>query len=61
MIDVFIDGLQGNFGEVFRGTLGTTPVALKSIKDETRQQEIIREAAVLTKLRHPSIESISGV
>lgn len=53
---------EGAFGRVFRATKNGQPVALKILKDEIEEPEILarfgREAKVLAQLQHPNIAKI---
>jgi Protein tyrosine and serine/threonine kinase len=55
---------EGNFGTVYAGTLAnTSAVAAKEIRSSrspAAQRELLREAAVLTGLKHPNIVAFLG-
>eukprot|EP01113_Clastostelium_recurvatum_P033953 TRINITY_DN4551_c0_g1_i4.p1 TRINITY_DN4551_c0_g1~~TRINITY_DN4551_c0_g1_i4.p1 ORF type:complete len:897 (-),score=226.11 TRINITY_DN4551_c0_g1_i4:233-2662(-) len=51
---------RGAFGAVFRGMFKGTPVALKEMFSNS-DDEVYREAAVLKKLRYPSVLGYLGV
>jgi len=53
---------EGNFGSVSKGLLNDkTIVALKQLKDNSKTKELIEEAKVLQKLRHPNIIQFFGI
>ena len=49
-------------GDVYRGIWqGTTNVALKKFKQDTRVEDFAREAAILKALHHPNIVQFLGL
>eukprot|EP01116_Phalansterium_solitarium_P016947 TRINITY_DN4051_c0_g5_i3.p1 TRINITY_DN4051_c0_g5~~TRINITY_DN4051_c0_g5_i3.p1 ORF type:complete len:1197 (-),score=247.61 TRINITY_DN4051_c0_g5_i3:657-4247(-) len=53
---------SGNFGTVYKGLyLGTTPVALKKLKDESLADEFATEAITWKTLIHPNIVQFLGI
>jgi len=52
---------EGNFGSVFKGTMNGKEVALKSLKDQEKQQELQAEIKILSKLDHNNIVHFFGM
>lgn len=53
---------EGSYGKVYKCTLDHTPVAIKVLRQETRdkREEFIREVEVLSQLRHPHMVLLLG-
>lgn len=59
-IDYRIGG--GSFGDVYKGVWnGTTPVALKMLKDASQMIEFEKETRLLQSLKHPNIVQYLGL
>ena len=53
---------EGNFGFVLKALLNnSTLVALKQLKDLSRKDELLKEAQILQKLKHPNIIHYFGI
>jgi serine/threonine protein kinase len=50
----------GNFGTVWRGQWNITPVAMKALNTSLPRSDLMSEAKVLSKLRHPNICTCYG-
>ncbi|XP_065188437.1 tyrosine-protein kinase CSK-like [Sycon ciliatum] len=51
----------GEFGEVFAGDFRGMKVAIKTLKDKQAVQAFLKEASVMTALRHPHLVQLLGV
>lgn len=53
---------MGEFGEVYKGTYEGSQVAIKMLKDDTHAaQSFLREASVMTTLRHRNLVVLTGI
>ncbi|XP_076318623.1 tyrosine-protein kinase receptor-like isoform X2 [Tachypleus tridentatus] len=55
---------QGAFGEVYSGYLGDTPVAVKTLPEQSSSQaemDFLMEALIMSKFNHPNIVKFMGV
>jgi hypothetical protein len=55
---------QGNFGEVFKGTMNGSPVALKAVQDRMNQTQVnafVREGLQMKTFRHPNVMELHGI
>lgn len=52
---------RGNFGSVYHGLWKNTEVACKSIADKLISEQILDEAGMLQRLRHPHVVQFYGV
>ncbi|EFC48713.1 predicted protein [Naegleria gruberi] len=52
---------EGGYGNVYKGLWVNTEVAIKSLKTAEGSFEFEKEAAILSRLRHPNIVSFYGV
>lgn len=52
---------KGEFGDVWEGKYKNSLVAIKCLKDDARAQKILKEASIMTSLRHPNLVELLGV
>jgi len=52
---------SGNFGAVYMGTWKSIPVALKILTDPSKNEELQKEIAILSKFDHPNIVKYYGI
>ncbi|KAJ8304367.1 hypothetical protein KUTeg_017950 [Tegillarca granosa] len=61
--DLFVGELigKGEFGDVYKGRYKDHQVAIKQLKDKNSAQTFLKEASVMTSVRHPNLVQLIGV
>ena len=55
---------SGEFGIVYKGSWVSKPVAIKTLKDSSDEQEMVKflqEAAIMGQFHHPNIVKLYGM